>query len=101
MAGALLVVAPGQHEAAVALELLHAPDRAFGRIEMALAIEGQKVRTADSRLRRRVATELARLHAIATPSADRLALRRQSLHASVHLVGHIQRSVGTKRNPAR
>ena len=75
MAGRDFVVSPGEQKCAIRAELLHATDGCLRGVEIAVMIEGKKVRAAAAASPGRVAAEFARRDAVLAPGADRLALR--------------------------
>src|SRR5262245_57952529 len=96
-----LVIAPSEHKGSILFEPLHSTDGTFGGVDVSLTVEGQKVRAADTGWGRDVSTEFTWLDSVLAPSPDRLALGRQSLHASIDLIGDENRSVRPECNTTR
>src|SRR5262249_46832115 len=95
-------VAPeGKDRSSLRRELLHAAELSFRGVDVALLVEGEKVRAAGAAIDVLDAVELARLAAVFAPLAEELGFRRESLDAAIDLVGNIHASVLRNGDAAR
>src|ERR1043165_9691703 len=73
MARPHFVISPGEQKFAVRVKRLHSTDGSLRGVEIAVAVEGEKVRPAATASRRRVSAKFARRSAVLAPSAHGLA----------------------------